>query len=124
MFIAFIIAKKKKKTRNNPNAHQLENDKWYIISSVHFSRSVVSSSLRPHGPRGSMPGFPSITNSWSLLKVMSIMSVMPSNYLILCCPRNTTKKNLEKTDNRNLQVFRMDMVIKTFSQNKLVRKAL
>ena len=28
----------------------------------------------------------SITNSWSLLKLMSITSVMPSNYLILCCP--------------------------------------
>ena len=28
----------------------------------------------------------SITNSWSLLKLMSIKSVMPSNYLILCCP--------------------------------------
>ena len=26
----------------------------------------------------------SITNSWSLLKLMSIESVMPSNYLILC----------------------------------------
>ena len=28
----------------------------------------------------------SITNSQSLLKVMSIKSVMPSNHLILCCP--------------------------------------
>ena len=28
----------------------------------------------------------SITNSWSLLKLMSIQSVMPSNHLILCCP--------------------------------------
>ena len=28
----------------------------------------------------------SITNSWSLLKLMSIESVMPSSYLILCCP--------------------------------------
>ena len=28
----------------------------------------------------------SITNSWSLLKLMSIGSVMPSNHLILCCP--------------------------------------
>ena len=28
----------------------------------------------------------SITNSKSLLKLMSIESVMPSNYLILCCP--------------------------------------
>ena len=27
----------------------------------------------------------SITNSWSLLKIMSIESVMPSNHLILCC---------------------------------------
>ena len=28
----------------------------------------------------------SITNSWSLLKVMSIKSVITSNHLILCCP--------------------------------------
>ena len=28
----------------------------------------------------------SITNSWSLLKIMSIELVMPSNHLILCCP--------------------------------------
>ena len=28
----------------------------------------------------------SMTNSQSLLKLMSIKSVMPSNYLILCCP--------------------------------------
>ena len=28
----------------------------------------------------------SITNSWSLLKLMSIESVMPPNHLILCCP--------------------------------------
>ena len=34
----------------------------------------------------STPGFPAITNSWSLLKLMSIELVMPSNHLILCCP--------------------------------------
>ena len=28
----------------------------------------------------------SITNSWSLLKLMSTESVIPSNHLILCCP--------------------------------------
>ena len=28
----------------------------------------------------------SIINSWTLLKLMSIKSVMPSNHLILCCP--------------------------------------
>ena len=34
----------------------------------------------------SMPGFPSITNSQSLPKLISIVSVMPSNHLILCRP--------------------------------------
>ena len=34
----------------------------------------------------STPGLPSITNSWSLLKLMSIESVMPSSHLILCHP--------------------------------------
>ena len=34
----------------------------------------------------SMPGFLSITNSWSLPKLMSIESVMPSNHLILYRP--------------------------------------
>ena len=34
----------------------------------------------------STPGFPVHPNSWSLLKLMSIESVMPSNHLILCRP--------------------------------------
>ena len=34
----------------------------------------------------STPGLPSITNSWSPPKLMSIESVMPSNHLIPCCP--------------------------------------
>ena len=34
----------------------------------------------------STPGFLSITNSWSSLKLKSIVSVMPSNHLILCRP--------------------------------------
>ena len=34
----------------------------------------------------SMPGFPTITNSRSLLKLMSIESIMPFNHLILCHP--------------------------------------
>ena len=53
------------------------------ISSVQFSRSVVSDSLRPHGLQ--QPGFP-ITTSQSLLKLMSIGSAMPSNHLILSHP--------------------------------------
>ena len=34
----------------------------------------------------STPGFPVHSNSQSMLKLMSIKSVMPSNHLILCCP--------------------------------------
>ena len=30
--------------------------------------------------------FLSMTNSWNLLKLMSIKSVIPSNHFILCCP--------------------------------------
>ena len=33
-----------------------------------------------------MPGFPIHYHSWSLIKLMSIKSVMPSNHLILCHP--------------------------------------
>ena len=55
-----------------------------LCSSVQFSRSVVSASLQPHGLRHARPL--SISNSWSLLKLMSIQSVMPSSHLILCHP--------------------------------------
>ena len=50
---------------------------------------------------------PSITNSWSLLNIMSIELVMPSNHLILCHPllllpsiyasRNQGKKKKNRT---------------------------
>ena len=36
--------------------------------------------------RAAFQAFLSITNSWSLLKPMSIELVMPSNHLVLCCP--------------------------------------
>jgi len=52
------------------------------ISSVQFSCSVVSL-CNPMDY--STPGFSSIINSRSLLKLMSIELVMPSNHLILCC---------------------------------------
>ena len=52
---------------------------------VQFSCSVMSNSLQVH--RLQHTRFPlSITNSQSLLKLMSIESVMPSNHLILCGP--------------------------------------
>ena len=44
----------------------------------------MSHSLRPHGLQQARCPYPSFTISWSLLKLMSIESVMPSNHLILC----------------------------------------
>ena len=52
--------------------------------SVQFSRSVMSDSETPW--TAAHQASLSITNSRSLLKVMSIDSVMPSNYFTLCCP--------------------------------------
>ena len=55
------------------------------MSSVQFSSSVLSNSLRPHELQHARPPYP-ITNSWSSPKPTSIESVMPSSHLILCCP--------------------------------------
>ena len=52
---------------------------WY-----QFSRSVVSYSAIPW--TAARQASLSITNSWSLLKLMLIELMMPSNHLILCCP--------------------------------------
>ena len=46
----------------------------------------MSDSLRPHGLQHGLQASLSITNSRSLLRLMSIESVMPSNHLILCYP--------------------------------------
>ena len=52
--------------------------------SVQFSCSVVSNSATPW--TAACQASLTITNSRSLLKLMSIESVMPSNHLILCHP--------------------------------------
>ena len=58
------------------------------LSSVQFSLVQLLScvsvfvTLRTAAHQASL----SITDSWSLLKLMSIESVMPSNHLILCYP--------------------------------------
>ena len=66
---------------------------WILtICTYHFNVSVQFNSVaqlcptlcHPHGLQQARP--PCITNSRSLLKLMSIESVMPSNYLILCHP--------------------------------------
>ena len=53
--------------------------------SVQFSHSVISDSLQPRLISAHQASL-SITNTQSLLKLMSIKSVMSSNHLILCHP--------------------------------------
>ena len=55
-----------------------------MLASVQFSCSVMSDSVIPWSE--ARQASPSITNSWNLLKLMSIESGMPSNHLILCHP--------------------------------------
>ena len=59
--------------------NRLSNER---LSSVQFSPSVMSNSLRPHGLRHTR--LPCSTLTLGLL--MSTESVMPSNHLIFCCP--------------------------------------
>ena len=57
--------------------------KRYSISSVQLlSRVRLFVTPRTAAHQASL----SISNSWSLLNLMSIAMVMPSNHLILCCP--------------------------------------
>ena len=51
-----------------------------------FRSSVVSDSFCVSPWTIACQAFLSITNSWSLIKLKSIKSVMPSNHLILCHP--------------------------------------
>ena len=54
------------------------------LSSVQFSHLVMSDSLPPHGlQHARLLVHP---NSWSVLKLMSIKSVMPSSHFIFCPP--------------------------------------
>ena len=54
---------------------------YFFIQSVQFSHSVMSNSTIPW--TAACQASLSITNSWRLLKLMSIESVIPSNNLIL-----------------------------------------
>ena len=73
---------------------------------VQFSRSVVSDSVTSW--TAACQAFLSITKSRSLLKLMSIESVMPSNHLILCHPLL-----LPPSIFPNIRVFSNDSVLHT-----------
>ena len=54
----------------------------------------------------SIPGFPVHHQLWSLLKLMSIKSVMTSNHLILCCPLLLTPSN-----SASIRVFSKELAL-------------
>ena len=62
----------------------LHGTTWMKLLLLLLSRSVVSDSFRPRGLQHTRLHCPSL--STELLKLMSIESMMPSNYLILCHP--------------------------------------
>ena len=72
-------------------------NKLVIISSpkkvIQFSSVTQSCLILCSLMDYSTPAFLSITNSWSLLKLMSIELLMPSNHLILCRPQVNPKEN-------------------------------
>ena len=55
-----------------------------VFSSVQFSRSVMSGSLRPHEPQHARP--PCLSPTLRVHPNSCPESVMPSNHLIHCCP--------------------------------------
>ena len=72
-----LLKKKKKKTLANFGI---------VLWLSQFSSVTQSCPNRwPHGLQHSQASL-STTNSWSLLKLMSTESVMPSDHLTLCCP--------------------------------------
>ena len=79
---AFCNAFKDKRTAvlRNPLSKQ-----FFPCIRIQFSSVTQSCSTLCNPMDCSTPGLPVITNSRSLLKLMPIESVMPSNHLILCC---------------------------------------
>ena len=82
-----------------------------ITGSVQFSRSVVSDSLPPHRLQHAL----SSTVSWSLLKLMSIELVMPSNHLILCRPLSSCLQSFPTSGSFLMSALGMSPKYRSFS---------
>ena len=77
------------------------------VSSVQFSRVWLFATPWTAACEASL----SITNSRSLLKIMSIESVMPSNHLILCCPPALNLLLLLPSIFPSIRVFQMNQFL-------------
>ena len=87
VLIFFFIPGTGQRSDNTKVNKRVRNYSWdSTIVDIQFS-SVTQSCPSLCDPMDwSTVGFPVIAISWSLLKLMSIESVMPSNHLIFCCP--------------------------------------
>ena len=70
-----------------PKTYGLFKEKLFILMKFNLYSSVQLSCVQLFAPwTAACQASLSNTNSWSLPKLMSIESVMPSNHLILCHP--------------------------------------
>ena len=65
------------------------------LEKKNFSHSVIPNSVTPW--TAACQASLSITNSWSLLKLMPIKSMMPSNHLILCIVRRASVSQFSRS---------------------------
>ena len=82
--MALVFSPERRAETSNHMMCQVQVTGGASLSSLLSNRSVMSDSETPWTAalQASLP----ITNSWSLLKLLSMESVMPSNHLILCRP--------------------------------------
>ena len=75
-------------TARRLNSNLKSTSSYYVRPDVQFSSVQLLSCVQRFGTpwTAARQTSLSITNSRSLLKLMSIESAMPSNHLILCCP--------------------------------------
>ena len=69
----------------------------------------------------SMPGLPTITNSWSSLRFMSIESVMPSSHLILCRPLSSCLQSFPASASFPMSQFFTSLSIRKIQIKTTVR---
>ena len=74
----------------------------FFFLTLQFSRSAVYDSLWPHGLQHARLPCP---NFWSLLKLMSIEPVMPSNHLILCVPFSSCLQSFPASESFQMSQF-------------------
>ena len=73
-------------TNNNKNKTKLYEEKPVSAVAIVFVQSLSRVQLFATPWTAALQASLYVTNTWSLLKLMSVELVMPSNHLILCSP--------------------------------------